>query len=273
MTTDWEPRLAALVAASADEGDLRSTEWAEAFAATPRHLFTPEVIITTPTGYRLLSGDNPASRQEWLSAVYSDESLVTQDKPHAGGHLLSSGEPLRVPTSSSTMPSLMARMLEALDIDDGMRILEIGTGTGYNAALLSHRLGEDNVVSIDIDPCLIKQAAHRIAQLGYTPTLLAGDGAAGAAEHGPYDRIIATAAVPAIPIAWIQQLTPGGKILANLRGDLAGGTLCLVTKTDDDDEMIGPFLPIGGHFMWLRPNCRGPSPRHPHRTPPDLGHH
>lgn len=266
MTTDWEPRLAALVAALADEGDLRSTEWAEAFAATPRHLFTPEVIITTPTGYRLLSGDNPASRQEWLSTVYSDESVVTQDKPHVGGHLLSSGEPLRVPTSSSTMPSLMARMLEALDIDDGMRILEIGTGTGYNAALLSHRLGEDNVVSIDIDPCLIKQAAHRIAQLGHTPTLLAGDGATGAAEHGPYDRIIATAAVPEIPIAWIQQLTPGGKILANLRGDLAGGTLCLVTKTDDDNEVIGPILPIGGHFMWLRPTVE--DPHRPHEHPP-----
>jgi protein-L-isoaspartate O-methyltransferase len=219
----------------ADEGHLRSTEWVEAFAATPRHLFTPEVIITTPNGYRLLSGDNSASRQEWLSAVYSDESLVTQGKPHAAGYLLSSGEPLRVPTGSSSMRSLMARMLEALGIEDGMRILEVGTGTGYNAALLSHRIGEDNVVSIDIDPCLIDQAARRIAQLGYTPTLVAGDGAAGAAEHGPYDRIIATAAVPEIPIAWVQQLKPGGKILANLRGDLAGGTLCLLSKEDDDD--------------------------------------
>jgi protein-L-isoaspartate O-methyltransferase len=266
MTTDSEYRLAALVTALVNQRHLRSKEWADAFATTPRHLFTPEAIITTPDGYRLLSGGDPASRQEWLSVVYSDESLVTQDKPHAAGYLRPSGEPLQVPTSSSTMPSLMAQMLEALDVNDGMRVLEIGTGTGYNAALLSHRLGDSNVVSIDIDSSLVELATHRLAQLGYTPTLLAGDGAAGAAEHGPYDRIIATAAVPEIPIAWVQQLKPGGKILANLRGDLAGGTLCLLSKEDEDDEVIGPILPIEGHFMWLRPNVD--DPHRPHeRTP------
>lgn len=264
MTADWEPRLGALVVTLVDQDHLRSEEWTKAFAATPRHLFTPEVIITTPDGYHRLSGDNTADQQEWLSAVYSDESLVTQGKPHAGGHLLPSGEPLRVPTSSSTMPSLMARMLEALDVDDEMRVLEIGTGTGYNAALLSHRLGDRNVVSIDIDPLLVDQAAHRLAQLGYTPTLIAGDGADGAAEHGPYDRIIATAAVPEIPLAWIRQLKPDGKILANLRGDLAGGTLCLLSKEDEENEVIGPMLPIGGHFMWLRPNVHDPHRPHEH---------
>lgn len=269
MTTDWEPRLAALVATLVDQGHLRSAEWTKAFAATPRHLFTPEIVLTTPDGYRPLSGDSSATHQEWLSAVYSDESLVTQDKPHAGGHVLPSGQPLRVPTSSSTMPSLMARMLEALDVDDGMRVLEIGTGTGYNVALVSHRVGDRNVVSIDIDPVLIDQAAHRLAQLGYTPTLIAGDGVAGAAEHGPYDRIIATAAVSEIPIAWIQQLNPGGKIIANLRGDLAGGTLCLLSK-EDEDEVIGPVLPIGGHFMWLRPNLDDPHRPHEH-TPAIAG--
>jgi protein-L-isoaspartate O-methyltransferase len=271
MTTDWELRLAALVATLAAEGHLRSTEWAKAFAATPRHLFTPEIIVTTPDGHRRLSDDNPASRQEWLSAVYSDESLVTQDKPHAAGRLRPSGEPLRVPTSSSTMPSLMARMLEALDVDDGMQVLEIGTGTSYNAALLSNRLSDRNVVSIDIDPMLVDQAAHRLTQLGYTPTLIPGDGAAGAAEHGPYDRIIATAAIPEIPIAWIQQLKPGGKILANLRGDLAGGTLCLLSKEDDEDEVIGPILPIGGHFMWLRPNVDDPHRPHEYTPPTQRG--
>lgn len=235
-----------------------------AFAATPRHLFTREVIVCTEEGYRTLSADDPAAREDWLSLVYSDESLVTQDKPHAAGYLLPSGEPLRVPTSSSTMPSLMARMLEALDVDDGMRILEVGTGTGYNAALLSHRLGENNVISIDIDPYLVDLAAQRLAQLGHAPTLLASDGAAGAAEHGPYDRIIATAAVPAIPPAWIHQLKPGGRIRANLRGDLAGDTLCLLSKQGDNAEVIGPILPLGGHFMWLRPDPADPHRPHEH---------
>ncbi|MGH3450207.1 MAG: methyltransferase domain-containing protein, partial [Haloechinothrix sp.] len=264
--TGWESRLTVLVTALAGERHLRSKEWIDAFAATPRHLFTPEVIVTSPDGYRQLSGDDPANREEWLSLVYSDESLVTQDKPHAAGHTLPTGEPLRVPTSSSTMPSLMARMLEALDVRDGMKILEIGTGTGYNAALLSHRVGDRNVVSVDIDPVLIHHAAKHLAELGCSPTLVAGDGAAGAPGHGPYDRIIATAAIHEIPFAWIEQLNPGGKILANLRGDLAGGTLCLLTKHDGDDEVIGPIAAIGGHFMWLRPDAA--DPHRPHEHPP-----
>ncbi|MGH3687080.1 MAG: methyltransferase domain-containing protein [Pseudonocardiaceae bacterium] len=266
--TGWQSRLAALVATLVDAGDLHTRAWIEAFGLTPRHRFTPQVILSTAEGYQRLSGHDPAARDQWLSVVYSDDSLVTQAMPHAAGHMLPCGQPLRVPTSSSTMPSLMARMLEALDVHDGMRVLEIGTGTGYNAALLAHRLGAANVVSIDIDPGLLEQARQRLAELGHRPALLAGDGAAGAAEYGPYDRIIATAAVPEIPLAWIEQLTPGGKILANLRGDLAGATLCLLTKHDTDDEVIGPFLPIGGHFMWLRPDVHDPHRPHEHAPPP-----
>lgn len=254
-----------------DAGDLRSKEWIDAFVATPRHVFTPQITLTTPHGYRQISGVEPAEADEWLSLIYSDDSLVTQDKPHAAGHTLPGGQPLRVPTSSSTMPSLMARMLEALDIHDGQRVLEIGTGTGYNAALLSHRLGEANVVSIDLDPGLVDHAQQRLADLGYHPTLIAADGATGAVEYGPYDRIIATAAVPEIPLAWIKQLTPGGRILANLRGDLAGGTLCLLTKDGPDDEVIGPILPIGGHFMWLRPEPDDPHRPHEHTPAPQRG--
>lgn len=89
-------------------------------------------------------------------------------------------------------------------------------------------------------PGLVHQAEQRLATLGYHPTLVAGDGAAGACDHGPYDRIIATAAVPEIPIAWIQQLKPGGR--------------------------IGPILPIGGHFMWLRPDAHDPHRPHEHTS-------
>lgn len=257
----WEPRLATLVDALVDGGHLRSGPWVEAFADTPRHVFVPR-IIASRHGHRELSVEQRSD--EWLSAVYSDDALVTQDRPHPSGHLLPDGRPLRVPTSSSTLPSLMARMLEALDVRDGMTVLEIGTGTGYNAALLSHRLGGANVVSIDLDPGLVDQARRRLARLGHRPTLLVGDGVAGAAERSPYDRIIATAAVPEIPLAWIDQLAPGGMILANLRGELAGGHLCLLTKHTAEAEVIGPVLPIGGHFMWLRPELDDPHRPHEH---------
>jgi protein-L-isoaspartate O-methyltransferase len=151
----------------------------------------------------------------------------------------------------------MVEMLEALDVRDGHRVLEIGTGTGYNAALLSHRLGGEGVVSIDIDPGLVQTARRRLEELGHAPTLVAGNGLAGVPDHGPYDRIIATCAVPEVPLAWIKQLAPGGMMLLNVRGEIAG-VLCLLTKQDDDDEVIGPVVRSGGDFMWLRRELNSP---------------
>ncbi len=261
---EWQPRLAALVHQLTRSGDLRSSSWRVAFEQTPRHVFVPSIITISESGPTTMSSAHPTQHQSWLDQVYSDDSLVTQYLAHPS-LMMAGAKPLLVSTSSSTMPSLMARMLEALDVHDGHRVLEIGTGTGYNAALLCHRLGSDNVVSIDIDPTLVAAAREHLASLGHYPALVVGDGAAGVALHAPYDRIIATAAVADIPLPWIEQLAPDGKILANLRGDLAGGTLCLLTK-DDDDEVIGPILPLGGHFMWLRPRAdsplRAPEPAH-----------
>ncbi len=253
----WQALLAALVDQLRGSGDLRSPVWRAAFEKTPRHVFVPTVVLIGQAGATVRSGDDPEHRQAWLDLVYSDTSLVTQYMSHPS--LTMAGDrPLPVSTSSSTMPSLMARMLEALDVHDGHRVLEIGTGTGYNAALLCHRLGAANVVSVDIDSALVSAAKLHLAGLDHHPTVRVGDGSAGVADQAPYDRIIATAAVPDIPLPWIQQLAPGGKILVNLRGELAGGTVCLVTKHGDDDEVIGPVLPLGGHFMWLRPQADCP---------------
>ncbi|MGH3568584.1 MAG: methyltransferase domain-containing protein [Pseudonocardia sp.] len=257
MSPDWRARLDAMVDHLLDAGDLTSAPWREAFSAVPRHLFVPTVLVLDGGGSTVLSATDPAQRDIWLDLVYSDESLITQHREHPT--MTTTGDqPLLISTSSSTMPSLMARMLEVLDVHDGHRVLEIGTGTGYNAALMCQRLGADHVVSIDIDPELVAAARTHLAELGHHPVLIAGDGTAGAAAHGRYDRIIATAAVADIPPAWIEQLAPGGKILANLRGDLAGATLCLLSKDPDDDVVTGAVLPLGGHFMWLRPELTSP---------------
>ncbi|MCG8914369.1 methyltransferase domain-containing protein [Actinokineospora sp. PR83] len=258
---DWTPLARDLVHALVRGGHLSTREWVEAFAAVPRHVFTPVVIESTGGGYRTLA-DTPGERADWLRAVYSDTSLVTRQRPHRAGYTFPGGTPVQVSTSSSTMPSLMARMVEALDLRPGHRVLEIGTGTGYNAAILSHRLGADHVVSVDIDPDLVAEAARALDDLGYRPTLVAGDGTVGVPEHGPYDRILATAAVPDIPFAWVEQLAPGGRVLANVRGDIAGGSLCLLDKHGTADEVIGSFLPLGGHFMWVRPEVDNPHRPH-----------
>jgi protein-L-isoaspartate O-methyltransferase len=182
--------------------------------------------------------------------VYSDKTLVTA---YAGPQ----------PLSSSTMPGLMLRMLESLDVRDGHRVLEIGTGTGYNAALLSHRVGDAHVVSADVETDLVNQARGRLAAIGYRPLLLATDGLLGAPGHGPFDRIISTCAVRRIPPAWIQQTTPGGNILTDLKISRSAGSLVrLVTTSDGTAE--GRFDPAFASFMNARP---APGVRDPHFRP------
>jgi methyltransferase of ATP-grasp peptide maturase system len=244
--TDWESRARALAADLAAAGQLLDPRWLLAFEQTPRHLFVPRFYRDESS---IVDGDDPGSRGEWLAAVYSDESLTTQQAHVPGTNLM-------WPTSSSTRPSLMARMLDLLQVTDDAQIAEIGTGTGYNAALLCHRLGNTNVASVDIDPTLVSAAGTRLAGLGYHPHLAAGDGAAGIPERAPFDRIIATCAVPAIPTAWIAQLRPDGVIVTDLRGEIASSLLVL--RKTSADTVEGQFQTTAGHFMWLRPTAANP---------------
>lgn len=243
--SDWQDRAAALAEELAGRGVL-GDGWREAFAAIPRHVFVP-AFYQLDGG--LVDGDDPAQREEWLAGVYSDTSLITQQAPMPGTDLM-------IATSSSTRPSLMAHMLDLLQAADGHRVLEIGTGTGYNAALMCHRLGDSNVTSIDLDPRLVAAARDRLDGLGYHPHLAAGDGAAGLADYAPYERIIATCAVPTIPAPWISQLAEGGLIVADVRGELASALVA--ARKIDSHTVQGRFLPTPGHFMWLRPRPDDP---------------
>jgi protein-L-isoaspartate O-methyltransferase len=152
-------------------------------------------------------------------------------------------------------------MLEALDVADGCRMLEIGTGTGYNAALLCERLGSEYVTSVDIDPELTELATERLAAGGYTPTLAAVDGAGGYPPRAPYDRIIATCGVPAIPQAWLEQAAPGAVIVVDVHGKM-GGTLARLTA-HHGEVATGRFLPRWASFMSLRHTVevQPPAPR------------
>ncbi len=104
-------------------------------------------------------------------------------------------------------------MLDMLDLHAGHRVLEIGTGTGWNAALLAHRLGAGRVVSVEVDPVLAARAEACLRGVGLDARVVRGDGAEGCADGGLYDRVIATCSVRAVPPAWIAQTRPGGVIL------------------------------------------------------------
>ncbi|OON80747.1 methyltransferase domain-containing protein [Streptomyces tsukubensis] len=211
--------------------------WAEAFGAVPRHLFVPFYYRPAEQGggHERLWGEDPdpGRRAEWLRGAYADEPLATRVRD---GELI----------SSSSQPSLMATMLAELGVRDGDNVLEIGAGTGYNAALLSHRLGDGRVTTVDLDPEITESARAHLAAAGYHPAVVTGDGARGCPERGPFDRIIATCALTTVPRAWLAQCGPGARILA----PLATGLIALEVRDVGRGE--GHFLASPAYFVPLR---------------------
>ncbi len=121
--------------------------------------------------------------------------------------------------SCASQPGVVALMLDQLDAQPGERILELGAGTGYNAALLAHLVGETgHVTTLDVDDDLVEGARAHLAAAGMTNVeAVTRDGALGYAKGAPYDRIIATVGAHGVPHAWLQQLAPGGRLLVPQR--------------------------------------------------------
>ncbi|MEU9518398.1 methyltransferase domain-containing protein [Streptomyces sp. NPDC048224] len=210
--------------------------WREAFQAVPRHLFVPYYYVGARGGYERRWGEHPdpGARERWVRGAYADAPLATRMRD---GELL----------SSSSQPSLMATMLVELGVRDGDRVLEIGAGTGYNAALLAHRLGDDDLVTtVDLDPDITESARRHLAAAGHHPAVVTGDGARGVPERAPYDRILATCTLPAVPRAWPAQCRPGGRILAPLATGL------VVLTVHDAEHAEGRFLHTPAYFVPLR---------------------
>lgn len=166
------------------EGRVRTPVVEEAFREVPRHLFLPESS---------------------LDEAYQDEAVATKWRDG-------------IAISSASQPSMMAIMLEQLALEPGHRVLEIGAGTGYNAALMAHIVGPTgSVVAVDIDEDLVGTARARLGAAGCERvTLVTGDGALGYPDKAPYDRIILTVGSWDIQPEWWRQLAPGGRLLLPL---------------------------------------------------------
>lgn len=242
-------RRARLVRTLLDAGVLPDPAWRAAFADVPRHEFLDQFFRPSGDG-RWVAVDRTDT--DWLDLIYADNVLTTQldDDPAAWARAREYGPVPGVPTSSSSQPAIMAVMLVALRVADGHRVLEIGTGTGYNACLLSHRVGDRNVVSVDIDPELVARAQDRLARCGYAPTCVAADGAAGYPPGAPYDRVLATCAVARIPVPWLEQTVPGGLVVTTLYRPLGAGLVRI--EAGEDGTGQGRVLAEDGRFMPLR---------------------
>lgn len=232
---------AAMVARLVEAGDL-ADEWRGAFESVPRDVFMPECVWEQTAGRwrRLCRTDDPDG---WLAHAYANAPVITRLDDGTGS---GRGEI----TSSISMPGVVAEMLGNLRLEPGMRVLEIGTGSGYNAALLAERVGAHNVTSIEVDTELAEAAREALRTAGYDVRVIAGDGGKGCPDAGPFDRVIATAAVERVPYAWVEQTKPGGQILTPW-GTAYNNGVQVRLNVDADGRACGPVVG-GAAFMWLR---------------------
>jgi protein-L-isoaspartate(D-aspartate) O-methyltransferase len=173
---------------------IQSARVREAFLAVPRELFVSDFAA-----------------RDGLEAVYRDVAILTKHDEQG------------LPLSSSSQPAIMALMLDHLELEEGMRVLEVGAGTGYNAALLSLLVGKrGQVVSVDIDAQVAAKARRALRANGYQVRVVHADGRSGFAQTAPYDRIIVTASADTVPRAWFEQLANDGLLEAPLRLNAAG---------------------------------------------------
>lgn len=148
-----------------------------------------------------------------------------------------------------SQPYIVALMTELLDPSPRHRILEIGTGSGYQAAILAQLAAE--IYSIEIVPELARSAAQTLRSLGHTNvSVRQGDGYKGWPERAPFDRVILTAAPPAIPQALLDQLAPSGRLVAPV-GTLGSQELVLIEKNPDGSTRRRTVCPVA--FVPMRP--------------------
>ena len=142
-----------------------------------------------------------------------------------------------------SQPYIVALSTELIAPRPGQRVLEIGTGSGYQAAMLAEIVS--SVYSIELIPALGKEAAQRLKTLGYANVeVRIGDGYAGWPEQAPFDAIVVTAAAPQVPQALVDQLKPGGRMVIPVGASLAAQELLLLTKRADGSVERRSVLPV-----------------------------
>jgi len=209
-----------------------------AFRAVERHRLLETFYHRDTEGFRAVEHDPGHPRRDHLALIYADTALATR---HIGG----------LPASSTSQASLVAKMLELLDLSEGLKVLEVGAGTGYNAALLAEVVGDQRlVVTVDVLEDVVVQTRRLLAGAGYPQIqVLLRDGFEGVPEQAPFDRIVATVGCSDLSPHWAEQLADDGAMLVPLR-HASGHPLVLVQK--DGSALRGRmvlrtgFIPVRG---------------------------
>jgi protein-L-isoaspartate(D-aspartate) O-methyltransferase len=196
-----------------------------AFLATPRHLFVRRYRERASKEWNEVTERN---LHQHLATLYADHSLT-----------LFGDDDDNVPSTIS-QPSFVLRMLDLLQFQPGQTVLELGTGSGWNAALIGQLVGPSGrVYSLEIIPEIAQRAADAIAELRITNVqVIPADGGEGYARGGPYDRIAFTAGTYDLPRHFYEQTNAGGLLLAVIKNEGGGDNLFLLRKVDEHFESI-----------------------------------
>ncbi|MGH3242892.1 MAG: methyltransferase domain-containing protein [Spirillospora sp.] len=244
----WKDHAARLAETAAHRG----SRWYAPIATTPRHRFVPGWWQADGDAWNVRDGT--ADEAEWLRIAYSDRTLVTRV---GTTHADQAPEASRVtgrPTSSSTLPGLVVGMLRHARIAEDSHVLDVGTGSGYSAGVLSAFLGDERVTSIDIDSYLTKVAAERLAEIDRHPTIATLD--ATGPLPGTYDRIVSMVSVRPIPPAWLAALKPAGRLVTTVTNT----TLIITADKTEDGGAVGWVERDRAGFMATRSGGDYPPP-------------
>ena len=226
-----------------------SADWADSFEAVPHRAFLPGEFwafdMKAGSSVYVSRDDEPDAWERYAAAT--NFPLITQwdDGKHTGR------EPGRVSTSSSSEPRVVAGYLRDARISPPVRVLLVGTGTGWDTGLLSYRLGGGNVFSVEVDAAVTAAARTRLTALGLHPTVVCADGSLGYSAGAPYDRVIVTAGVRQVDPALLEQSREGGLILAPWGTHYDNGDALVRLSVGADGSASGPFLRMV-EFMKLR---------------------
>ncbi len=236
MRICWSHLSIAFLAAFVSNQFFLTGQEPDVYARQRRQMVAEQLAARDISDRRVLEAMGRVPRHLFVASSYRDQSYADYPLPIEDGQTIS-------------QPYIVALMTQCLGLEGGEKVLEIGTGSGYQAAVLAEL--KVRVFSIDINPRLAEQAARTLRGLGYEDIRVkSGDGFFGWPEEAPFDGIIVTCASPRLPPLLIGQLKEGGRLIIPLGGAQQYQVLTLVTKTADGirtKEISGVrFVPMTG---------------------------
>ncbi|AYG81890.1 Protein-L-isoaspartate O-methyltransferase [Streptomyces hundungensis] len=231
------------------KGVFREPWLARAFDAVDREDYVPDrawVPERDARGtYRFI--DRGVDREAWRRAVWDPHrSVVTQMDD---GKTPPTGPALGDFSSSVSAPDIVFEKLGHLELGTGHTVLDVGYGSGCHTAYLCERVGQARVTGVEVDHDLAERGATNLKRAGFAPHLVCGDGLAGVPERAPFDRVISTASLHAVPSAWVEQVAEGGLILTpfGTAYENAGLLRLRVARGVARGRFVG-----SASYMWLR---------------------